>query len=473
MSLTHYTWFIVPEENMTGGRFAALMESFRDLPNSIIHEYKPDDPEERLFASGPYTSPVIDGFDLYTFDSSTTYDSRYESNVPKGVDIFSVATEGKQFLNDAARSDAYVSILGRFFSGLGAMYAVGGSEYSFEEFDSIMDLKKVVEGVHIFSDGLVEIVGRKKIEGLGRTEDIEGGLILRTSVDDIYGVVDDETKFKTILNKIWKEVQVLSSKDFKKFPESKYNDIPFPSGRFAWFIHRGDLDVREASRGYYEELLTLDASEEEQRRGKWLIPEDIDKLVEDVGSGKCVVARLSIAYSEPLVKPATIGPSVLVTAGLPGVKTYGAWYERESAVTVLLNLTADMFPSLTALRLYVKHFRPIYGMGHDGLDVMHSRTGSRVLPESRIWPINVFDLDVFGSEFEKRIVAFWTENADRWMLKYLADRTVALITIPSNELEIPDLEEATRSIFGDMMDLSHPIKGSLQGGSHYTGGGAP
>ena len=131
MSVTHYALFIIPEKNMTSGRFAALMESFQDMPNSVIHEYHPEDPDEPLFNSGPYVSPVIYGFDMYSFESSTTYDSRSGAEIPKGIDTLLVATEGKQFYDDEDRSDEYVDILGRFFSGLGAMYAVGGSEFAF------------------------------------------------------------------------------------------------------------------------------------------------------------------------------------------------------------------------------------------------------------------------------------------------------------------------------------------------------
>lgn len=473
MSVTHVAWFIVPEKNMTGGRFAALMESFRDLPNSIIHEYRPDDPDEPLFSSGPYTSPVIDGFDLYTFDSSTAYDSRYESNIPKGIDIFSVATEGKQFFDDDARSDAYVSILGRFFSGLGAIYAVGGSEYSFEDFDSIKDLKKVVDGVHIFSDELVEIVGRKKIESLGRTEEIEGGLILRTSENDIYGPDIDVAKVRTVLNKIWKEVEVLTSKDFKKFPESKYQDISFPRGGFAWFIHKVDFDVRTAARGFFEELLTLDVSEEEHTGGIWLRPDRIDHLIEDFAIGKSARVRLEIAISEPSIKPMNTVPSILITSGLPGVKIYGAQYEREDALSVLLDLERSfLFPSLITLGLYCKHFRPVYGMGHNMLDVLHSRSGRQPIPESRIWPVNIFNLDIFDKAFEERLLEYWTENADRWMLKYLDNRTVALIAIGLESYEIPDYDEATRAIFGDKKDLTGPINACLQGPYNHSGGEA-
>jgi hypothetical protein len=129
---------------------------------------------------------------------------------------------------------------------------------------------------------------------------------------------------------------------------------------------------------------------------------------------------------------------------------------------------------LQELQLVVKHFRPVHGLGMRGLEGFNSACLHQgIAPDSRIWPINVFDLNVLGHEFEVRLKEYWTENADRWMLQTLHDRTVVLMAYDPDKQDDVMYDEATRAIIGEMGNLSGPIDAHLLGSYYNPGVGGP
>ena len=265
-------------------------------------------------------------------------------------------------------------------------------------------------------------------------------------------------------------------------PEARCKELQYSSyAPFFLLYCREVTDIRSASGSFLRDLLTFDASEQAPEDGYWLRPDRVDQLVDRLMQGEMTIFKFDRSFTIPPTHRQTMQVYMAVVGGLPDLASYGPIYEREGATSVFIGISwgnlgtlngiEGLTLTLQVLALFAKHFRPVLGFGLPGFKGFMDLANEGVSPESQIWPVNVFDLDILGHEFEARLRDFYVKNADRWMLQDLYRRTVALMAYDPENRDMSLYEMATRSIFGDLPDLSGPINSYLLGSYLDLGGG--
>jgi hypothetical protein len=498
MGFSHETWFVIPDKYFTEGQFAKTMDTLRHLPNSRISAYDPPDGDAPLFSTTFFPSPVIDGIDTYGFSAISNpheeEEDLFSSSLPFGV--LALYTEGKQFYESELLTEAYIELLCKIFVGMGAVYASGGSEYDFEEACSLATLVETTGGLHIFSEEMVDAIGEDIILGSGFSTVLEGVTIIRTDENEIYG--GDFGRLSEVLAKVGEilcvdhegqseektPVQTQVDKDRgQEVTRENYGELRYsPYAPFTLLYCRDSTDMRTASAGFFHDLMAFDASEELPEDELWLRPDKLDQLADRLAYGEKIITRFKRSYTVPPTHLHSARVEMAALAGIPGQPSCGPIYEREGAISLFLGSSWSNLDGLhgvegvtlmlQVLQLISKHFRPIYGMGVGAFSIFVDSANQQVIPESRIWPVNVFDLDALGHEFEGRLREFYLDNADRWMLADLHGRTVVLCAGDPKSIDPVQYEEATTSILGDIQDLSGHITAHLLGPDPGKGGGS-
>lgn len=108
--------------------------------------------------------------------------------------------------------------------------------------------------------------------------------------------------------------------------------------------------------------------------------------------------------------------------------------------------------------IFNNHFNIIFGMGYRDFNQWWDSSYDNPLPETRVWPYNMYDLSSYPEDLKERLKAFSRSNDD-WTLKIIEDRTAIFYMNDLTRWEHEVDPEVTRAILGEGDDLLVPNVG--------------
>ena len=202
----YYTIWVIPIENLTEGRFAGVLKSLSNLPETYFPEYEPENPDAFLTSTLRLPTMYIQGI-MMDFSAQKQPGLWGSGSAPAHLG-FLIAHHGRYtpFLNDNAREDAFLDAICRISEGMGAVFATHTND-SAPPIESFKEFYRWCSFCVVLSDPLVESIGRERLKRMGRILEWNGGIGL------IYRNYDE---IRAALEEAWKGVPLLQGELIKE-----------------------------------------------------------------------------------------------------------------------------------------------------------------------------------------------------------------------------------------------------------------
>jgi len=117
---------------------------------------------------------------------------------------------------------------------------------------------------------------------------------------------------------------------------------------------------------------------------------------------------------------------------------------------------ASMAAFLAVVEEFVLAFRPTFGFGCREFNRWCEERGSMPPPETRLWPVTIFDVSAYPRELATRLATLVVERGDEWSLTVCGRSHVVLAHKPLDVAGVDVDPSATEAVLGTGADVLLP-----------------
>jgi tetratricopeptide (TPR) repeat protein len=177
-----YFYVLVPEENLTEGRWHTTTRLLGMVRDSEVTEFTTSTPDEPVHVDSEGRFNLDKGDLDILFDSISGEELQEEIHwpTPEGLAYITGYIDSKWAPRDSDEAEAIMAAMRAVFAGMGGVFANVANELGYDEVMTFEQFMKCQEGYLIFSRELVDLVGMDRLEAAGMTMEFGDGVELRT-----------------------------------------------------------------------------------------------------------------------------------------------------------------------------------------------------------------------------------------------------------------------------------------------------
>jgi len=471
--LVRMYWFI-PKERMTEERLASLLRELAPLPGMRVPTYRPEHPEAFTLSTVALSDDVmINGWKMSL--EASQVGSTFK--IPAHLGFLDAAWEKA----DVASDDEYdgrrfLETVAQVAEGLGAVFGIYGSEFSFEDVTEFDQLKDVQSSYFFLPRTMVEAVGRDRLAAMGTMRETSNGCAFSPdgpysgafngviaavwdSCDEILGprprpplppMPSEEERF---------EAQKALDRQ-RKAPEStglprrSFLSSEGMSHHFFACVIPPQNHVHERYLSFFKRLDGLQRQCGTEWRIHELQPEPSAKWLFGDGNYE---GHILLPTSTPSLHDHPLEVEMDLIVPSKDDKGRGGCLATEGAAVAVVWLKEthhreDATAFIALIESLCRSLEPLYGFGHRGRDSVNRRLESDPRPESHLWTINLLSSSLGGGALHRAAGEFHLRNAHKWQLRRLGPGMSLLLY---NDILSPD----ERYLEGADQDLTRSMDG--------------
>ena len=410
--------WVMPWENLTEDRFASTMRSLVGLPLTEVYVYEPEQPEAHLFSTVkiPFEQQMIQGAPMWFNVSRWQGDSYGFYPLPKHLGFLRADWIKRAVCHERPFNELLTDTIARIAEGMGAVYSAYYDDYDRDRLKTLDEFLHYDFYYHFFSWPLVEIVGRPRIENLGKIVEVSNGLSL------FQHGKEQRSNLRGVLKDIWSESDLFEGEYLNERPDGapsgeaaqlidestrskpEYYEIwPDEDSTFFICFYPVKNHTKENYQAFIDEVTALEMKDPELKgRGKPYNEGFVKQIIEENRGDLTFTIppderRIMGAYDSTISVQSSCTYEIELISGVPEEMSAEAPFDIPRYVTALFTNggggLGTQYNLINLMTVFSRHFEPTFGFWVTDIYDLWSNRERMDPPERCIWPLVMYGRD--------------------------------------------------------------------------------